>query len=373
MKFFMCASCNIKKKLTVIFKNFQCFFVFFFCAFVDVIDRMASNVQKKISCVFETAVVEEKSSKHAHQSYKVVATERLKERVMQSNLSAAISSEKLDGTCCHVSEYQSKPWLWARLDRKPNKAAEKKFKKHQNSHRAWQCSGKGKEEEPIFIWSQTNFKEVPESWIPASGVTVQDGLAMPDDIGHTPGWVPLEQNSRQYCWHLQAVNLDRGMVLILKNFQEEYNDKRLELCTASLSQYVGRTMELIGTNINGNPYKIGTKEKPIHIYVPHGEVTFQSEPPQSFSELGEWFENTEDGQVEGIVWHCKDGELYKCHRHHLGLRWPVDKPRLLSLAVKINMDISLIKDCCLEDSLFASLGNFNGHTFSSLADININK
>ncbi|KAJ8298643.1 hypothetical protein KUTeg_022703, partial [Tegillarca granosa] len=64
------------------------------------------SVQQKISCVFETAVLEEQSSK---------------------------------------------PWLWARLDRKPNKIADRKFKKFQTVHKQWIKDGK-EGTEPTFTW-----------------------------------------------------------------------------------------------------------------------------------------------------------------------------------------------------------------------------
>ena len=33
------------------------------------------------------------------------------------------------------------------------------------------------------------FQDVPEYWIPASGVPIEDGLPQPDENGHIPGTV----------------------------------------------------------------------------------------------------------------------------------------------------------------------------------------
>ena len=147
-----------------------------------------SNVQQKISCVFETHVIEEPSGKRSYQPYKIVAGENVRQSAELSDIYNAISSEKLDGTCTLISEFDGTPWLWARLDRKPNKVADRKFKKFQNTHRAWQAEGKNGKE-PEFQWNlQTDLKDVPNVWMPASGVEKnEDNVPIPDDNGHIPG------------------------------------------------------------------------------------------------------------------------------------------------------------------------------------------
>lgn len=331
-------------------------------------ESIRSSVQKKIPCIFETEVVEETSSKRSQQSFKVVATQHIKEEATKSNITSAKSSEKVDGTCCFINTYNGVVWLWARLDRKPNKSAEKRFKKFQTLERAWHCSVEKEKQKPTFSWDlQKDFKLVPENWIPASGVEInEDGEPLPDKSGHTPGWLPVDKQSRQYCWHLQGVDLDSGKILVLRNSRSE--DPHLEIAMVSISDYDGCTMELIGTNINGNPYKLGSKDKPIHLFVPHGEIGFQFKPPISMTELGEWFE-TAEGQVEGIVWQMDNGEMFKCHRHHLGLKWPVENLKLTSVPVKINIDLSAI-DEENENSLFSKLLDTNGKLFSSISEVN---
>ena len=50
------------------------------------------------------------------------------------------------------------PWLWARLDRKPNRVGERKFKRHQTKLKAWRESGQS-EDPPAIDWNlQKDFK-----------------------------------------------------------------------------------------------------------------------------------------------------------------------------------------------------------------------
>lgn len=150
------------------------------------------------------------------QQYQVVATETVNPVALEANIECAIATEKLDGTCCYVTIFEGnlllfcytliyknviiskihfllfqfrftavslvlslgRPHLWARLDRKPNKQAEKRFKKYQHSHRS--CKG--------FVWNvEDDFKTVPATWIPAHRVKHDNGHPVPDEHGHIPG------------------------------------------------------------------------------------------------------------------------------------------------------------------------------------------
>ena len=146
------------------------------------------NVQQKISCVFDTHVVEEPSGKRSYQPYKIVAGENIRVEAELSNILNSVPTEKLDGTCVYIAEFDGTPWLWARHDRKPNKNIDRKFKKFQNTRRAWLAGGTVGNE-PKFQWDLTSdFKDAPNYWIPASGVLKNDdGLPLPDDNGHIPG------------------------------------------------------------------------------------------------------------------------------------------------------------------------------------------
>uniref|UniRef100_A0A8C6S3S1 RNA ligase 1 n=1 Tax=Neogobius melanostomus TaxID=47308 RepID=A0A8C6S3S1_9GOBI len=210
--------------------------------------RRLGSVQQKMPCVFTTEVKEEPSRKRDCQSYKVVATETLNPVAMDADVESALATEKVDGTCCYVSLFRGQPYLWARLDRKPNKQAEKRFKKHLHLHR----SGKG------FSWNVAeDFKTVPETWIPAHGVKHLNDQPLPDENGHIPGWLPVDRDSKQYCWHSSVVDYELRAALVLRptsHNHQHHHQAALELRAVPLNELLEQTLELIGTNVNGNPY-----------------------------------------------------------------------------------------------------------------------
>ncbi|ESO97528.1 hypothetical protein LOTGIDRAFT_181525 [Lottia gigantea] len=289
-------------------------------------------VQHKISCIFEICVQNEPSEKRSHQPYKVLAGDKLNPKLKDGELNGALITEKLDGTCVLIQQYEGKPWLWARLDRKPNKNADKRFKKFQSQHQFTENTVE--EDKPRFNWNVSkDFKEVPDNWIPAGGVEIKDGEALPDHIGHTPGWVPVDVKFRQHCWHLTSVDLQTGIAVVLR---ESESSGELVIDCVPLKTLEGKTAELIGTMINGNPYKLGTKQFPVHLLVVHGSLRLEGLPQLDRRELEEWFQCNENGKIEGIVWHCLSGSLYKLHRNHLGLNWPVDNLLLSQKPVTIS-------------------------------------
>lgn len=351
------------------------------------------SVQSKIPCVFQSEILAEKTTKRSNQPYRVVASDVLRETAVNSEISTAHPSEKIDGTCCYVTHYRDKPWLWARHDRKPNKAADKRFRKFQNLHREWTLKGMTGTE-PLFQWNcLSDFKYVPEQWIAASGVEIKDGIPQPDDNGHIPGWVPVDAASRQHCWHLSALDLNAGLALILhpkddiastvdtdgvtltpdspKSAGDTASSQSylLEITIRTLAELLGCTLELIGTMVNGNPYSLGSKQHPVHMFVPHGSISFITEPPIDYVKLNTWFREDEEGQVEGIVWHCKNGNLFKLHRHHLDCKWPILKPRLTLHRVEVNINLDQ-HECEIEtETLLTYFYKLNKRTFHSLEDI----
>lgn len=66
------------------------------------------------------------------------------------------------------------------------------------------------------------------------------------------GWVPVEKTSKQYCWHSSVVNYEFEIALVLKAHPDEPG--LLEITAVPLSDLLEQTLELIGTNVNGNPY-----------------------------------------------------------------------------------------------------------------------
>ncbi|MED6233667.1 hypothetical protein ATANTOWER_014734 [Ataeniobius toweri] len=319
--------------------------------------RRLGSVQQKIPCVFLTDVKEEASRKREHQLFQVVATENVNPVVLEANIDCAFATEKLDGTCCYVALYQGQPYLWARLDRKPNKQAEKRFKKHQHTHKNYKD----------FSWNvEEDFKTVPETWIPAHRVKHHNGHPIPDQLGHIPGWVPVEKSNRQYCWHSSVVDYEVGAALVLQPTCDD--EDMLEITAVPLADLQEQTLELIGTSVNGNPYGLGSKKQPVHCLVPHGSIQIRNPPPVNFQQLCSWFQESSEGRVEGIVWHCNDGTLIKIHRHHLGLRWPDGETCLADRPVVIRFE-GTIDIYSSSKGLLSSFFPLNGHRFSRLQDV----
>ncbi len=169
------------------------------------------------------------------------------------------------------------------------------------------------------------------------------------------------------------MDIDAGLALVLQTSEEE--NCVLEITAVPLAQLLGSTLELIGTNINANPYRLGTKQAPLHVLVRHGAITFRNHPPLDFSHLRSWFDDDKDGQVEGVVWHCDGGtKLFKIHRHHLDLKWPLKAktPRLLTWPVKVNVDVSKYSDNLDLNTVFGLLGGLRGVQFDSMIHIPLN-
>ena len=95
----------------------------------------------------------------------------------------------------------------------------------------------------------------------------QNRKPVPNENGHIPGWVPVEKNSKQYCWHSSVVNYEFGIALVLRYHRDDPGV--LEISVVPLSDLFEQPLEPIGTNINGNPYGLGSKKYPLHFLTPH--------------------------------------------------------------------------------------------------------
>ena len=54
---------------------------------------------------------------------------------------------------------------------------------------------------------------------------------------------------------------------------------------------------------------IGSKKNPLHMLVVHGSISIRHPPKIDSSTLKDWFQTS--GNVEGIVWHCENKQLFK--------------------------------------------------------------
>ncbi|KAL7982556.1 hypothetical protein Chor_010154 [Crotalus horridus] len=282
------------------------------------------SVQQKVPCLFVTQVKEEPSAKRERQSFKVLATNSISKKALAADIYNAIPTEKMDGTCCYITTYKG------------------------------------------FTWNiEEDFRSVPECWIPAKDIEYYNGKPFPDENGHIPGWVPVEKNSKLYCWHSSAVDYEYELALILKHHAEEPD--LLEICPVPLIEIAEQTLELIGTNINANPYGLGNKKHPVHLLVLHGTFKIKNAPSINRNDILTWLDGCKEGKIEGIVWHCRDGNLIKLHRHHLGLSWPIADPSLTSKPVTVTFCRS--KYNFEPKTLFHYFSKLDGHRFNSLRDI----
>nr|XP_045009507.1 uncharacterized protein C12orf29 homolog isoform X3 [Jaculus jaculus] len=288
--------------------------------------RRLGSVQRKMPCVFVTEVKDGPSAKREHQPFKVLATETVSDKAIDADVYSAIPTEKVDGTCCYITTYKE------------------------------------------FLWNiEEDFKPVPECWIPAKEIEHRDGKPVPDENGHIPGWVPVEKNSKQYCWHSSVVNYEFHIALVLRLHPDESG--LLEVTAVPLSELLEQTLELVGTNVNGNPYGLGSKKYPLHYLIPHGAFQVSNLPTLNYGDLLSWFEGCREGKIEGIVWHCSDGCLIKVHRHHLGLCWPLPDTYMNSKPVIINMNLNNYDYPFDHKCLFNQFSKIDKQRFGRLKDI----
>lgn len=71
--------------------------------------------------------------------------------------------------------------------------------------------------------------------------------------------------------------------------------------------------EVLGPNVQGNPLKL---EKHVVVLFSLGQAPVFEDAPTTFAELKEWLPKQKsklgnDCGIEGLVWHCPSGEMYK--------------------------------------------------------------
>lgn len=62
----------------------------------------------------------------------------------------------------------------------------------------------------------------------------------------------MQKNNKQYCWHSSVVDHKSGTALVLRPSADDGDS--LEIAAVPLEDLMDQTLELIGTNVNGNPY-----------------------------------------------------------------------------------------------------------------------
>jgi hypothetical protein len=78
-------------------------------------------------------------------------------------------------------------------------------------------------------------------------------------------------------------------------------------------RFEGRTYELVGPKVQGNP-----EGYEVHTLVPHDSVTGYLEAPRTFEGLRAWL--TGHGNLEGLVFHHPDGRMAKIKLRDFGIK-----------------------------------------------------
>jgi len=174
-----------------------------------------------------------------------------------------IPTVKYDGTACMIQHDK----LYKRYDRRPTKKAKKMHVEGQR-------------------WTPDEFRSAPPNWEPCE--------EYPDAYSaHWPGWVPVGDGP-----------------------EDQYHREGLAN-TFPLGSRPSGTYELVGPKVQGNPYGLA-----IHLLEKHGAFILHTSTPRDFEGLRRLFEQHE---VEGIVWHHRDGRMCKIKRKDFGLPWPPEK------------------------------------------------
>jgi hypothetical protein len=112
------------------------------------------------------------------------------------------------------------------------------------------------------------------------------------ETGKTFGWIPCEPANPADRWHIEA-------------FSANYS-------------FPNGTYELLGPKVNGNP-----EFRETHILVPHDNAILKlHDVPRTFEELRAWMIGKD---MEGVVWHHRDGRMAKLKLRDFGFRRPTDK------------------------------------------------
>jgi hypothetical protein len=127
-------------------------------------------------------------------------------------------------------------------------------------------------------------------------------------MGHQIGFMPLDNNDK---WHFDCITNNGKNINVLTKI-----GRSIAIINAPITELEGKTVELIGPKIQGNPHKV-----PQHCVYIHGDI--QIKHIFSINELSNtknmFLNNPIMSYFEGIVIHFSNGNLYKLHRHHLDI------------------------------------------------------
>lgn len=129
--------------------------------------------------------------------------------------------------------------------------------------------------------------------------------------GHLPCWVPIDINNPADKWFIEAFSRTFGATIATEN------GVAIDAPSA--------TYEAIGPHFQGNPYHFDYDQVVIH----GSDVILESSMFKSirtFEGLRDFFNNSDEGCIEGIVFWVDGEPKCKIKRSDFGLLWPIDYP-----------------------------------------------
>lgn len=194
-----------------------------------------------------------------------LATQEVNKGVQWVIEGKGIATLKVDGSACMIRGGE----LYKRYDRK----LKPQFVKQVRAN-------------PDTVITAEMFNELP-----GEAIACQD---KPDPVTyHHPHWLKVDKSKAEDKFHVEALT--------------------------KLTDLPDGTYELIGTKVNGNPYKLQE-----HLLVKHGAEVLDV-PNRSFEGLKDFLESL---QGEGIVFYNQEtGEMAKARRKDFGLFWNKEDTR----------------------------------------------
>lgn len=113
-----------------------------------------------------------------------------------------------------------------------------------------------------------------------------------EETGKSFGWVPVSETAPEDRWHREA--------------------------HAASPWNPDGTYELVGPKVAGNPHRFV-----VHVLLSHdtdSRCIVGDAPPSDFHGIRDWLSSH---NMEGVVWHHKDGRMAKIKRRDFGFPWPM--------------------------------------------------
>ena len=146
--------------------------------------------------------------------------------------------------------------------------------------------------------------------VPANAIKCQEEA---DPVtGHLPCWVPIDTNNPADKWFIKA-------------FENTFAPHLISKGDGVIIEAPSATYEVIGPHFQGNPYHFDNDRVVIH----GSDVILESswfKSIRTFDGILDFFKNSDEGKIEGIVFWVDGKPKCKIKRSDFGLPWPIDYP-----------------------------------------------